>query len=79
MVSYKILEMSDSIEDVKNHLIDDEVMSMMYKSVGEWIEYLKKNLNLKLEYVISVLPQLTEIVARRNLIVHNEGQLIQFI
>lgn len=73
MVSYKILEMSDSIEDVKNHLIDDEVMSMMYKSVGEWIEYLKKNLNLKLEYVISVLPQLTEIVARRNLIVHNEG------
>lgn len=73
VVSYKILEMSDSIKDVKNHLIDDEVASMMYKSVGEWIEYLKKNLKLKLEYVIGALPQLTEIIARRNLIVHNEG------
>ncbi|MGN0338402.1 MAG: hypothetical protein ACI4EE_12995 [Lachnospiraceae bacterium] len=72
-VSYKILEMSESIEDVKNHLIEDEVTSIMYKSVSDWIEYFKRNIKLKLEYMIEVLPQLKEIIARRNIIVHNEG------
>lgn len=72
-VSYKMLEMSDSIEDVRNLLIEDEVMTMMYKSVSDWIEYFRKNIKLKLEYVTNMLPELIEIIARRNIIVHNEG------
>ncbi len=72
-VSYKMLEMSDSIEDVRNLLIEDEVMTMMYKSVSDWIEYFRKNIKLKLVYTTNVLPELIEIIARRNIIVHNEG------
>ncbi len=47
--------------------------AMMYKSVSEWIEYFKKNVKLKLEYVTKKLPELKEIISRRNVIVHNEG------
>ncbi len=72
-VSYKILEMSNDIEDVRNFLIENEVTAMMYKSVSEWIEYFKKNVKLKLEYVTKTLPELKEIISRRNVIVHNEG------
>lgn len=72
-VSYKILEMSNNIEDVRNFLIENEVTAMMYKSVSEWIEYFKKSVKLKLEYVTKTLPELKEIISRRNVIVHNEG------
>lgn len=72
-VSYKMLELSNSIEDVRNLLIEDEVMAMMYKSVSDWIEYFRKNIKLKLDYATNVLPELIEIIARRNIIVHNEG------
>lgn len=72
-VSYKMLEMSNSIEDVRDLLIEDEVMAMMYKSVSDWIEYFRKNIKLKLEYATNALPELIEIIARRNIIVHNEG------
>lgn len=72
-VSYKMLEMSESIDDVRNLLIENEVMSMMYKSVSDWIDYFKKSIKLKLKYVTEELPELTEIIARRNVIVHNDS------
>lgn len=72
-ISYNILEISENIADIREHLIDSEVSSMMYKSASDWIEYLKKNLKLKLEYVTEKLPELKEIIARRNIIVHNNG------
>ncbi|MCI8669245.1 MAG: hypothetical protein HFI34_06980 [Lachnospiraceae bacterium] len=74
-VTYKMLEISESIEDVKNYLIEEEVISLMYKSVSDWIEYLKKKIKLRLEYASDSLPILNEIMARRNLIVHNEGKV----
>ena len=73
MVSYKILEMSNNIEDVREYLIENEVASMMYKSLADWMDYFKKNIKLHLKYVISILPELTEIIARRNIIVHNNS------
>lgn len=72
-VSYKMLEMSESIDDVRNLLIENEVMSMMYKSLSDWIEYFKKSIKLKLTYVTEVFPKLIEVIARRNVIVHNDG------
>lgn len=72
-VPYRILEKSESIEDVKAVLIEEEVTSIMYKSLSDWIDYFKKNIKLKLEYVTQVLPEMKEVVARRNIIVHNEG------
>lgn len=72
-VAYSILEMSEDIQDVKNHLIDVEVNNLMYKSAEDWISYLKKNLKLDLNYVTEKLPELKEIICRRNIIVHNDG------
>ena len=72
-VAYSILEMSENIQEVRDHLIDIEVNNLMYKSASEWITYLKKNLKLNLDYVTEKLPELKEIIARRNIIVHNDG------
>lgn len=72
-VPYKMLEMSNSIDDVRNLLIENEVMTMMYKSVSDWIDYFRKSIKLKLTYVLEVLSKLTEVIARRNIIVHNDG------
>lgn len=72
-VSYKILEVSNNIEDVKSHLIDSEVTSIMYRSFSDWIEYFKKNMKLNLKYVTEKKPIITEIIQRRNVIVHNES------
>lgn len=72
-VSYKILEKAENIQDIKNHLIEEEVISIMYKSVSDWIEYFKRTIKLKLEYITEVLPQLKEVIARRNIIVHNDS------
>jgi hypothetical protein len=72
-ISYSVLETSENIADIKDYLIDIEVTNLMYKSVSDWLEYLKKNLKLKMEYVTEKLPQLKEIIARRNIIVHNNG------
>jgi len=72
-VSYKLLEMSSTIEDIKEQLIEEQVSSLMYKSATDWIEYLRKNVKMNLNYVLENLPRLREIIARRNIIVHNEG------
>lgn len=76
-VPYKILEESGSIEEVKEHLIDIEVNSMMYKSLSDWIDYLKKNRKLELSFISENLKILKEIMARRNLFVHNDGIINQ--
>lgn len=72
-ISYKVLEMSNSIDDARNILIENEVMTMMYKSVTDWMEYFQKSIKLKLKYILKILPELIEVIARRNVIVHNDS------
>lgn len=72
-VSYKMLETSNTIEEIKEKLIDEEITSIMYKSVSDWINYLNKVVKLEMAFAYEKLPELQEIIARRNLIVHNEG------
>ncbi|GLB24204.1 hypothetical protein LXJ15735_04450 [Lacrimispora xylanolytica] len=72
-VPYKVLEDSESIEEVKNHLVDAEVTNMMYGSLSDWIDYFKKNMKMQLSYITNNYLDLIEIIARRNLFVHNDG------
>lgn len=72
-VPYYILEKANDIADVKNMLIDEEVTSLMYKALKDWMHYFCNKVKLKLNYMISIQSELSEIIARRNLIVHNEG------
>lgn len=46
---------------------------MMYKSLSDWIDYFKKSRKLDLPFIFDNLTKLKEIVARRNLFVHNDG------
>lgn len=62
-----------NVSEIKEHLVDEEVTKMMYKSFNEWIEFLIKNKKLKLQYILDRMDTIKEIIARRNLYVHNDG------
>lgn len=74
-VTYKLLEQMGDVNEIKNHLIDEEVTSMMFKSFSDWITYLKKNLKLDLKFVNDNFNEIIEIISRRNLFVHNDGKV----
>jgi len=74
-VTYKFLLEVNNVEEVKNHLIDEEVMSMMYKSHGDWMCYLENIIKLKLPCINDNKDRISEIIARRNLFVHNDGKV----
>lgn len=72
-VSYKVLTEVNDIEEIKNILIDQEVTNKMYESLTDWKTYFKKNIKLDLKAWEDGFDALQEIIARRNLYVHNNG------
>ncbi len=72
-VSYKMLTEINNIEEIKNTLIDQEVTNKMYDSLLDWKNYFQKNLKLKLKAWDDEFKFIQEIMARRNLYVHNNG------
>ncbi len=72
-VSYKMLTEMENIEEIKNALIDQEVTNKMYDSMLEWKKYFQKNLKLELKAWDDEFEFIQEIMARRNLYVHNNG------
>lgn len=72
-VTFKLLQDIGNIHEIKEHLIDEEVTKMMYKSFNDWTEFLKKSMKLKLQYILDRIDIIKEIIARRNLYVHNDG------
>lgn len=72
-VSYKILAEMNDIEEIKNILIDQEVTNKMYESLLDWKKYFQKNLKLNLKAWEDEFEVIQEIIARRNLYVHNNG------
>lgn len=72
-VSYKVLTEVNDIEEIKNILIDQEVTNKMYESLTDWKNYFKKNIKLDLNVWEDEFDALQEIIARRNLYVHNNG------
>lgn len=72
-VSYKLLSEIGDIEEIKSILIDQEVTNKMYESLDDWKKYFQKCLKLKLRSWDEKYDELKEIIARRNLYVHNNG------
>lgn len=72
-VSYRMLTEVNDIEEIKNILIDQEVTSKMYGSLLDWKNYFQKNIKLNLKVWDDQFDELQEIIARRNLYVHNNG------
>lgn len=72
-VSYKLLVEIGDIEEVKNILIDQEITNKMYGSFEDWKCFFQRNMKLKLISWDIECKHLQEIIARRNLFVHNNG------
>jgi hypothetical protein len=55
------------------HLIEREMIDVGYKSVADQAEYIHQKLNIRLEESGVTIAELTELHARRNLLVHSRG------
>lgn len=72
-VSYKLLAEIGDIEEIKNILIEQEISNRMYGSFEDWKTFFQKNIKLKLPSWNKKFEHMQEIIARRNLFVHNNG------
>lgn len=62
-----------SIDEAKKYLIEKEVDKIMKEKCDDWFKYLKQTVKLKLKCYDDHVSYFNEIMARRNLIVHNDG------
>lgn len=64
-----------SIEQAINYIIEKELETMMYKGFENWCDYLKSKTKLSMAYLDNSKDEVVEIIARRNLFVHNQGKV----
>lgn len=73
-ITFEELKDLGSIDEAKKYLIEKEVNNIMKENCDYWFnEHIKKLLKLKLENYYKNKNKFNEIMARRNLLVHNEG------
>lgn len=69
---YEIKKMN-SITEIIDYLIINEVKDLMFKGVKEWHDFIQNKFFAKLEYYYSNKKKIDEIFDRRNLYAHNDG------
>ena len=79
-IADKTLKLSDlqnfeNMEDAQQYLIDQKVEDILRGSFEDWISFLKSQLKLEMGYIAQWQSQLVEIIQRRNLLVHNGGNI----
>lgn len=67
-----IIEM-DSIDDIKNYIIEEEIETVLRKSHNDQFNWLEKKLGMKLRKGLDCWTTFIEITERRNLFVHCDG------
>lgn len=72
-LTFEELKSFASINDAEKYLVEDKIENLLRGSIESWFEYLKNDLNLKLNFVKPYMTQIIEISQRRNLFVHNAG------
>jgi hypothetical protein len=73
--SLERLTLLGSVEDARKALIDHRVDELMRGSFENWIQFLKKYIKLHLEYLVPIQDQVSEAFKRRNVLVHNGGEV----
>ncbi|MEB7455120.1 hypothetical protein [Lysinibacillus sphaericus] len=71
-IKYSDLLDFESIEEALEHLIEQEVMEIMYGGLKSWITYFNKA-GINTKRVNALLEEVNEASLRRNLVVHNDG------
>ncbi|EKN3438743.1 hypothetical protein OZ677_001576 [Yersinia enterocolitica] len=63
----------NSIDEIKEYILEKEVESLLRKSHLEQIKSLESKFNLTLRDGLMILPEFVELTERRNLFVHTQG------
>ncbi|MFI8493312.1 hypothetical protein ACIGC1_10435 [Peribacillus butanolivorans] len=71
-IKYGDLIQFENLSDALDHLIDNEVIGIMYGGFKSWVTYLNKA-GVKTKKVDILLEEINEAYNRRNLFVHNDG------
>ena len=79
-IADKTLKLSDlqsfeNMEDAQQYLIEQKVEDVLRGSFEEWISFLKNQFKLEMGYIEKWQNKLVEIIQRRNLLVHNGGNI----
>ena len=79
-IADKTLKLSDlqsfeNMEDAQQHLIEQKVEDVLRGSFEEWVSFLKNQFKLEMGYIEKWQNKLVEIIQRRNLLVHNGGNI----
>ncbi|QIW10676.1 hypothetical protein [Francisella sp. LA112445] len=72
-ITYVDLLAFESLEDVKEHVLEKEIESVLRKSHSEHFAILENKFNLKLRKDLDIWSDFIEITERRNLFVHANG------
>ncbi len=73
--SYKEIYSYNTLDEFKEYVIERKITDMMYKNYDSWIDFLVKEEKISLEEIEKYANQIHEIIARRNLIAHNDGKI----
>lgn len=64
-----------SIDEVKEQWLEAKVTSILHGSVDDWISFLKTHAKLSMSYLEDDMPRLLEVFERRNVLIHNSGNV----
>ena len=67
------LRQFDSMQDAINHIINQEIISILYGSSDKWINNIRDKLKLDVDYYRRNQIDIREIFQRRNIIIHNKS------
>lgn len=71
--SYSTLSIFENLEQVREHILEKEVETVLRKSHAEHFDWLEKKLSISLKNGLEIWPTFIELTERRNLFVHNDG------
>lgn len=72
-ITFSDLQGYSSIDDIREHIIEKEIESVLRGSHDEQFAWLENKLGMKLREGLAVWPDFIEVTERRNLFVHNDG------
>lgn len=76
-ISYAELSTANTIDSIRDSLIEREIENILRESHHEQFYLLEKKLNVKLREGLTVWPDFVELCQRRNLLTHTGGRISQ--
>jgi hypothetical protein len=64
-----------SIQEAKESLIAQKIESLLRESVDAWSKWLQRTTNVGMPEIVDGWPEIREVFARRNILVHTDGRV----